>query len=386
MQGADNDVADDVSPLAHWRAEVGAEVAHTEESAGLVLADEHVVAGDGLGHKLPRRKLACLDADLDPLEGGQDLLGGVAGCRQALRQGAGRGGPRGAAQGRHGRLAGLGALGIEAAEEGHAAGDHVVGRQGGDADHGKAPILQLLQLHLLEVKSGFLRQLEGVETQVAGLAVHLADPRVARVPTALHDHGEHRNLDNAQGGRLVGIAGGQGFGPVGLHRQARDVCERLHDGAHKGQHADTAMLHLGLAQPLHVRVGHDHVEVEVAIVELAEAHGVPRLITHLDVGPDHGQHRLLAARHGLLGVDLPVDDGDRLLEDPSGDGRAPTVEPRGSACDGKCTGGSGQSGRRAQLCPLLGALCQGGGCTSRARRGLDRRRGDEGGCRRAQCC
>mmetsp|Transcript_27024 Transcript_27024/g.84461 ORF Transcript_27024/g.84461 Transcript_27024/m.84461 type:complete len:248 (+) Transcript_27024:38-781(+) len=247
MQGADNDVADDVSPLAHWRAEVGAEVAHTEESAGLVLADEHVVAGDGLGHKLPRRKLACLDADLDPLEGGQDLLGGVAGCRQALRQGAGRGGPRGAAQGRHGRLAGLGALGIEAAEEGHAAGDHVVGRQGGDADHGEPPVLQLLQLRLLEVKTGLLRELEGVEAQVAGLAVHLADPRLAGVPAALDDHGEDGDLHDAQRGHLVRVAGRQRLGPVGLDGEAGDVRELLHDGADKRQHADAAVLDLGLA-------------------------------------------------------------------------------------------------------------------------------------------
>mmetsp|Transcript_102531 Transcript_102531/g.267336 ORF Transcript_102531/g.267336 Transcript_102531/m.267336 type:complete len:256 (-) Transcript_102531:51-818(-) len=81
VQGADDDVADDVGALAHGRADVRAEVRHAEECAFAVLAHQHVNAREVLGAQLRGLHVAELQAGLDPLQCGEDDLRGVAPLR-----------------------------------------------------------------------------------------------------------------------------------------------------------------------------------------------------------------------------------------------------------------------------------------------------------------
>mmetsp|Transcript_61588 Transcript_61588/g.132451 ORF Transcript_61588/g.132451 Transcript_61588/m.132451 type:complete len:308 (-) Transcript_61588:7-930(-) len=178
---------------------------------------------------------------------------------------------------------------------------------GGHANHGKAPILELAKLPFLQIEAGLLRKFQGVEAKVTGLTVHLPDPSVMRGPAALHEHGEDGDLHNAERSNLVRIESVESQSPIRLHGQARDVGPLLHDHAREGEHADAAMLDLCLAEPLDMGVCHDHVEVEVPVIQLAEAHGVPRNAARLHIRADHGLERLLAARYGRLGVHLPFE-------------------------------------------------------------------------------
>ena len=77
VQGANNDIANHISALAHGCADVGAQVAHAEEGASLCLADQHIVARQRQGFQLLRLKLRGLHASLDPGQGRQDGLRGV---------------------------------------------------------------------------------------------------------------------------------------------------------------------------------------------------------------------------------------------------------------------------------------------------------------------
>ena len=80
MQRADDHITDDIGPFAHGRADVGAQVPDAEERPSLRLADQHIVASQRQGFQLLRLQLGCLHARLDPGEGGQDRLCGVARC------------------------------------------------------------------------------------------------------------------------------------------------------------------------------------------------------------------------------------------------------------------------------------------------------------------
>mmetsp|Transcript_23835 Transcript_23835/g.48982 ORF Transcript_23835/g.48982 Transcript_23835/m.48982 type:complete len:276 (-) Transcript_23835:715-1542(-) len=183
MQRADDDVADHIGALAHGRTDVRAQVADAEERPSLRLADQHVVAGQRQGLQLLGLQLGSLHACLDPGEGGKDRLCGVAsrGLGSGLRlAGSCAAESRGL---RSGRLPGEGRHTRDAARQVMA--NHV--RH--ESHHGQASILELLQLHGLHALS-ILGELQGVESQVTGLTVHLADPRVLWEELALDDHGE----------------------------------------------------------------------------------------------------------------------------------------------------------------------------------------------------
>ena len=92
-----------------------------------------------------------------------------------------------------------------------------------EGHHGKPTVLQFLHLHGLHAL-GILGQLQRVEAQITRLPVHLANPGVLREELALDDHGESRNLSNAQAYDTLGVVVAllQGLIPRSLW-VARDV-------------------------------------------------------------------------------------------------------------------------------------------------------------------
>mmetsp|Transcript_10690 Transcript_10690/g.20067 ORF Transcript_10690/g.20067 Transcript_10690/m.20067 type:complete len:351 (-) Transcript_10690:207-1259(-) len=294
MQRAHDHVADDVGTLAHGRANVRAQVADAEQGAGLRLANQDVVAGQGQGLQLLRLQLRRLHARADPRQGRQDGLGGVArrglGC--CLRPTAG-----GSAEGRS--LAGS-RFTRQGRHAWNAARHVVTNNARKECHHGKSSILELLELHALHA-FGILGQLQGVETEISGLTVHLANPRVLGEVVAFNDQGKGRDLSNAQTHntcRIV-IASLQRFVPRRF-RVARDVQRSLRKDAHNCEHGTPAVFQLGLPQPLHMRKCHVAVELEVSIVEFAPSHRIPWLAdlqTHLDIRSNHGQTLFVAAGH-----------------------------------------------------------------------------------------
>lgn len=49
-----------------------------------------------------------------------------------------------------------------------------------------------------------------------------------------------------------------------------------------------------------MRPDHAAVEVEIAVIQFAEAHGIPRLSAHLNIGAHHGLQGLETSRLGIL--------------------------------------------------------------------------------------
>ena len=271
MQRADDDIADHIRALAHGSADVRAEVSDAEEGTSLRLADQHIVASQRQGFQLLGLQLGSLHARFDPGEGGQDRLRGVSSCRlgRALLTAGGGAAESGGldlccltGQGRH---------------PWNAARQVVADHVGHESHHGQASVLELLELHGLHAL-GILGKLQGIESQVTGLTVHLADPGVLGEELAFDDHGKGRDLSNAQphDARRLVVARLQGLVPRRLG-VAVDVKGTLREDADNCQHRAAAMLQLGLTEPLHMREGHVAVELKVPVVELAEAQRIPRL-------------------------------------------------------------------------------------------------------------
>merc|ERR1740121_850139 len=226
-----------------------------------------------------------------------------------------------------------------AREQRYGARDHVLARQRRDSHHRQAAVLELAELLLLQVEAGLLGELQGVPAEVARLAVHLADPRVLWEELALHERDEDGDLHHAEAANRVGIASIQSLPIVRLLWLTRDLEEGLSHHADKRQHAHAAVLDLSLTQPLHVRVCHDHVEVEVPVEQLCEAQRVPNLaVVDLRAGTHHGLQSLLAAGHRGA---VFVDEVDTILVDRvlgNSPGRGAAAAPRQRRAGGRREG------------------------------------------------
>eukprot|EP00303_Exanthemachrysis_gayraliae_P006592 CAMPEP_0205998772 /NCGR_PEP_ID=MMETSP1464-20131121/433_1 /ASSEMBLY_ACC=CAM_ASM_001124 /TAXON_ID=119497 /ORGANISM="Exanthemachrysis gayraliae, Strain RCC1523" /LENGTH=239 /DNA_ID=CAMNT_0053371927 /DNA_START=171 /DNA_END=886 /DNA_ORIENTATION=+ len=156
--------------------------------------------------------------------------------------------------------------------------DKVARDERGPGHHGRAAVLQLLELHHAVLLLGHaLGQAERVEAQVARLAAAAALPHLVWVGEALDDADREEDLGEAR--RVLRGEGAEGVEPVllgeGRGREVRG--EGLHQDADKGQHANAAVLELRLPEPLEVGVGVRAVLLSGELAELGQAHGVPRL-------------------------------------------------------------------------------------------------------------
>mmetsp|Transcript_10344 Transcript_10344/g.27729 ORF Transcript_10344/g.27729 Transcript_10344/m.27729 type:complete len:270 (-) Transcript_10344:102-911(-) len=198
----------------------------------------------------------------------------------------------------------------------------MVGKHGGNADHRQPSVLQFGQLLLFQVEVWPLRELQRVEAEVTRLPAQLAVPSRTWVETAFHDHSKDRDLDQTELSHRVAVAGIESLDPIRLLWQARDLVRLLHTHTDEGEHAHAAVLDLSLTEPLHVRINHNTVEVKVAVVELGEAQGVPRLRARLDICTSHGPQRLLATRLGNHILEAGSEHELGLIHDGPGDTRA----------------------------------------------------------------
>merc|ERR1712078_847969 len=242
-------VSNDVRASAQGRANVRAVVLDDEYFAPFRLSYKAVGACDFDRLELPGCQVARFDARLRPDEGREDRGRRVLGSgfpRRRWRIKIRR------------RLAAEPSLAVrveEVAPKWHASRDGVRDADGGHADHRQPTVLELLELRRLHISR--LPELQGVPTEVTGLAVALADPHVPGIVEALAEGDEDPDLNHAELGSPVGVARVQGCPEVVRYRVTGDAgAESLEDKADKSQHADAPVLDLGFAQPLHVGVGH----------------------------------------------------------------------------------------------------------------------------------
>mmetsp|Transcript_102933 Transcript_102933/g.268189 ORF Transcript_102933/g.268189 Transcript_102933/m.268189 type:complete len:462 (+) Transcript_102933:82-1467(+) len=162
---------------------------------------------------------------------------------------------------------GLGARLANGEERPRFAGEHRGRDDAAISQHGEAAIAQFLQLHL--VLAGLVLGVERTQAEVSGGAVRLA------LVHADHGH-EAEELREAEPHQHLGHAAELDHGQVGIN--ARDLESRVvghahaqvrGDPAHGGEHADAAVLQLGLAEPADVK-------------SIRETHGVKTLILATD--------------------------------------------------------------------------------------------------------
>mmetsp|Transcript_102936 Transcript_102936/g.268202 ORF Transcript_102936/g.268202 Transcript_102936/m.268202 type:complete len:466 (+) Transcript_102936:82-1479(+) len=162
---------------------------------------------------------------------------------------------------------GLGARLSDGKEWPRLAGEHGGRDDAAVSHHGEAAIAQLLQLHL--DLAGLVLGVERTQAEVSGGAVRLA------LVHADHGH-EAEELREAEPHQHLGHAAELDHGQVGIN--ARDLESRVvghahaqvrGDPAHGGEHADAAVLQLGLAEPADVK-------------SIRETHGVKTLILATD--------------------------------------------------------------------------------------------------------
>ena len=151
--------------------------------------------------------------------------------------------------------------------DGALAGQEVVVSHAGDGDHGEAAVLDLGELAAGEGVRVRL-EAERVEAEVAG-AVNRAVGKVEHEGDLEEAH-EEEHLPHGAGLDRSVVEAPHLLALVPLGHEGEGV-EVLHDGAGGGEHADAAVLHLGLARPDHVTDGAE----EAAVDRPVGALGVP---------------------------------------------------------------------------------------------------------------
>mmetsp|Transcript_41231 Transcript_41231/g.95667 ORF Transcript_41231/g.95667 Transcript_41231/m.95667 type:complete len:203 (+) Transcript_41231:135-743(+) len=160
----------------------------------------------------------------------------------------------------------------------------------GEAEHGEAAVLDLGQL-VASTSSGVLAEVEGIKTEVAGGAAALEHGfarHVEPVGDVLDDADDGEDLPEAARGDLEEGLRRDGVGG-GLRGQVDDL---LHQAAEGREHADAAVLELGLAEPLDVVLLSEPkgIEADIADHRAVEGSGAgeegdgSRVLLHLEGG------------------------------------------------------------------------------------------------------
>eukprot|EP00964_Phaeocystis_antarctica_P045543 scaffold26226_cov79-Phaeocystis_antarctica.AAC.4 len=234
------------------------------------------------------------------------------------------------------------------------AGDALLHDHAGDGDHGKAAVVELLALHLLESERVRRLQAERVEAQVARRVRGLHGPPLDIGVLKGGQDGEHLDdSDRENDGRPEGLERGllerAERRPVDRAAEERveDLSQRVSE---RGQHGDAAVLHLDLAVEADLALGGGAlgaviVRAEAGRVEeakrpgdarqrLRESVGVELRVGHRHLVLDHGEDRRRALLHR--------DNGDRARD---GQRRRAGERERGRG-DGKhgCVSGNEDNG------------------------------------------